>query len=393
MRKNYNLTLYACYIGYISQAITINLLPLLFVVLQKEFDLSLTQIGFMVTYNFAAQILVDLLGAKYAETIGYRVCVVAAQICCALGLAGLGIFPDLFSSSYIGLLTAVTIYAIGAGLIEVLISPMVQALPLPRKEAVMSLLHSFYCWGHAGVVILTTLFFTFFGTAQWRLLTALWAIIPAANVILFLISPICYLTEKGEGMTMGAVLKSKVFWVFALLMICSGASEHAMAQWASFFAETGLQVSKTLGDLLGPCMFAILMGISRWFYGTWGEKIPLKQFMTVSGMLCVASYLGAVLSPIPLLSLICCGLCGLSVGIMWPGVLSMSAEKCPQGGTAMFALLALAGDVGCSAGPSVVSSITELFRGELKAGLLAAVLFPMALVLGIRILKKQGGNP
>lgn len=393
MRKNYSLTLYACYIGYISQAITINLLPLLFVVLQKEFDLSLTQIGFMVTYNFAVQILVDLLGAKYAETIGYRVCVVAAQICCALGLAGLGIFPDLFSSSYIGLLTAVTIYAIGAGLIEVLISPMVQALPLPRKEAVMSLLHSFYCWGHAGVVILTTVFFALFGTEQWRLLTALWAIIPAANVILFLISPICYLTEKGEGMTMGQVLKSKIFWVFALLMICSGASEHAMAQWASFFAETGLQVSKTLGDLLGPCMFAILMGISRWFYGTWGEKIPLKQFMTVSGMLCVASYLGAVLSPIPLLSLICCGLCGLSVGIMWPGVLSMSAEKCPQGGTAMFALLALAGDVGCSAGPSVVSSITELFRGELKAGLLAAVLFPLALVLGIRILKKQGGNP
>lgn len=388
MRKNYRLTLYACYIGYISQAITINLLPLLFVVLQKEFDLTLTQIGFMVTYNFAVQILVDLLGAKYAEAIGYRVCVVAAQICCAVGLAGLGLFPDVFSSSYIGLLTAVTIYAIGAGLIEVLISPMVQALPLPRKEAVMSLLHSFYCWGHAGVVILTTVFFSIFGTAQWRLLTALWAIIPAANVVLFLISPICYLTEKGEGMTMGQVLKSKVFWIFALLMICSGASEHAMGQWSSFFAETGLQVSKTLGDLLGPCMFALLMGLCRWFYGTWGEKIPLKKFMTLSGSLCVASYLLAVLSPIPVLSLICCGLCGLSVGIMWPGVLSLSAEKCPQGGTAMFALLALAGDVGCSAGPSVVSSVTELFQGELKTGLLAAVIFPLVLVLGIRILKK-----
>lgn len=388
MRKNYRLTLYACYIGYISQAITINLLPLLFVVLQKEFDLTLTQIGFMVTYNFAVQILVDLLGAKYAEAIGYRVCVVAAQICCAVGIAGLGLFPDVFSSSYIGLLTAVTIYAIGAGLIEVLISPMVQALPLPRKEAVMSLLHSFYCWGHAGVVILTTVFFSIFGTAQWRLLTALWAIIPAANVVLFLISPICYLTEKGEGMTMGQVLKSKVFWIFALLMICSGASEHAMGQWSSFFAETGLQVSKTLGDLLGPCMFALLMGLCRWFYGTWGEKIPLKKFMTLSGSLCVASYLLAVLAPIPVLSLICCGLCGLSVGIMWPGVLSLSAEKCPQGGTAMFALLALAGDVGCSAGPSVVSSVTELFQGELKTGLLAAVIFPLVLVLGIRILKK-----
>ena len=389
MRKNYQLTLYACYIGYISQAITINLLPLLFVVLQKEFDLTLTQIGFMVTYNFVVQIVVDLLGAKYAETIGYRACVVAAQICCALGLAGLGILPDLFTNSYIGLLTAVTIYAIGAGLIEVLISPMVQALPLPRKEAVMSLLHSFYCWGHAGVVILTTVFFSVFGTQQWRLVTMLWAIIPALNVVLFLISPICYLTEKGEGMTMGQVLKSKIFWIFALLMICSGASEHAMGQWSSFFAETGLQVSKTLGDLLGPCMFALLMGLSRWFYGTWGEKIPLKKFMTISGILCVASYLGAVLFPVPIVSLICCGLCGLSVGIMWPGVLSLSAEKCPQGGTAMFALLALAGDVGCSAGPSVVSTVTEWFGGELKTGLFAAVLFPLILVVGIRILKKQ----
>lgn len=389
MKQNYRLTLYACYIGYISQAIVINLLPLLFVVLQKEFDLSLTQIGFMVTYNFVVQILVDLFGAKYAERIGYRICVVVAQLCCAAGLVGLGLFPDLFGSPYLGLLLAVTIYAIGGGLIEVLISPMVQALPLPRKEAVMSLLHSFYCWGHAGVVILTTLFFSIFGIEQWRLLTKLWAIIPAANMVLFLICPICYLTEKGEGMSMGAVLKSKVFWVFALLMVCSGASEHAMGQWSSFFAETGLQVSKTLGDLLGPCMFAILMGLSRWFYGTWGDKIPLKKFMTISGILGVASYLAAALSPIPILSLICCGLCGLSVGIMWPGVLSLSAEKCPQGGTAMFALLALAGDAGCSAGPFVVSTVTELFGGELKTGLLAAVIFPLVLVIGVRILKKQ----
>lgn len=392
MNLNYRRTLYACYIGYITQAIINNLLPLLFVVLQQEFTLSVTQIGFMVTYNFAVQILVDFLAAKYAERIGYRVCIVAAHIFSAIGLVGLSFLPDILPDPYLGLLASITVYAIGGGLIEVLASPIVQALPLEHKESVMSLLHSFYCWGHAGVVLLTTLFFGLAGTSEWRLLACLWAIVPTANIILFLISPIRVLSEDGQGMSMGALFKSRLFWMFVLLMLCSGASEQAMSQWTSFFAEQGLHVPKTTGDLLGPCMFALLMGLSRWFYGTRGDRIPLQRFILISGVLCMASYLIAVFSPIPILSLIGCGICGLSVGIMWPGVFSLSAEVCPQGGTAMFALLALAGDVGCSTGPSVVSGISNLVGGELKAGLLAAIVFPLLLIIGIRILQRASAS-
>lgn len=396
MKLNYRSTLYACYIGYITQAIINNLLPLLFVVLRQEFALSVPQIGFMVTYNFAVQILVDFLAAKYAEKIGCRNCMVTAHIFCAAGLVGLGFLPDALAEPYLGLMLCITVYAIGGGLIEVLVSPIVQALPLERKEAVMSLLHSFYCWGHAGVVLLTTLFFALAGTAAWRLLACLWAIVPAANVLLFLVTPIPCLSEGGESMSMGSLFRSRLFWLFVLLMLCSGASEQAMSQWSSFFAEEGLHVSKTVGDLLGPCMFALLMGLSRWFYGTRGDGIPLRSFIVASGALCVVSYLIAVFSPVPVLSLIGCGVCGLSVGIMWPGVFSLSAETCPQGGTAMFALLALAGDVGCSSGPSVVSGISALFGGELKAGLLAAIVFPLLLIAGIRSLQRQsapGGPP
>lgn len=389
MKLGYRHTLYACYIGYISQAITINLLPLLFVVLQREFDLTVTQIGFMISYNFVVQIAVDLFGAKYAERIGYRVCAVAAHICCAAGLVSLRFLPDLLPVPYLGLLGAVTIYAIGGGLIEVLISPIVQALPLDRKEAVMSLLHSFYSWGYAGVVLLTTVFFALAGTENWRTLVCLWAIIPAANTVLFLFAPIHPLCAEGGGMSMKALFRSKLFWLLALMMLCSGASEHGMCQWASYFAEKGLHVSKSLGDLLGPCLFAVLMALSRVFYGTWGDKIPLQKFITFSGVLCLVSYLIAVVSPLPLLSLIGCGICGLSVGIMWPGMLSVSAEKCPQGGTAMFALLALAGDLGCSSGPFLVSGVADIFGGELKAGLLAAIVFPLVLVIGIRLLRKK----
>lgn len=392
MNLNYRRTLYACYIGYITQAIINNLLPLLFVVLQQEFTLSVTQIGFMVTYNFAVQILVDFLAAKYAERIGYRACIVTAHIFSATGLVGLSFLPDILPDPYLGLLVSITIYAIGGGLIEVLVSPIVQALPLEHKESVMSLLHSFYCWGHAGVVLLTTLFFGLAGTSEWRLLTCLWAIVPTANIILFLTSPIRVLSEDGQGMSMGALFKSRLFWLFVLLMLCSGASEQAMSQWTSFFAEQGLHVPKTTGDLLGPCMFALLMGLSRWFYGTRGDRIPLQRFILISGVLCMASYLIAVFSPIPILSLIGCGICGLSVGIMWPGVFSLSAEVCPQGGTAMFALLALAGDVGCSTGPSVVSGISNLVGGELKAGLLAAIVFPLLLIIGIRILQRASAS-
>ena len=388
MNKAYYRTLYASYIGYITQAIVNNLAPLLFVVFQKEFDLTVTQIGFLVTFNFTVQILTDLIAAKYAEKWGYKPSIIAAHIFAVVGLVGLGLFPGLFGNAYIGLLAAIAVYAVGGGLIEVLVSPIVEALPMDGKSAAMSLLHSFYCWGHTAVVLLSTAFFVLCGTENWRMLTILWAVVPFLNIFLFASAPIKVLVEEGESLPMKKLLSLKLFWILFLLMVCSGASEQAMSQWSSYFAETGLQVSKTLGDLLGPCLFAVLMGLSRVFYGIKGNEIPLKKFISVSGVVCILSYLLAVFAPVPLLSLVGCAVCGLSVGIMWPGCFSLAAEHCPQGGTAMFALLALAGDIGCGGGPSVVGLVSDAFGGELKAGLLAAIAFPILLIWGIRALRK-----
>lgn len=382
-------TLFACYFGYITQAIINSLLPLLFVTLQHQFRLSVSQIGFMVSYNFIMQILVDLFAAKYADRIGYRRCMIWAHITAAVGIAGLGFFPFVLPDPYIGLLVCVTISAMGGGLIEALVGPIVQALPLERKESAIGILHSFYCWGHAGVVIFTTLFFQLAGTENWRLLCALWAVIPAANLILCGVCPMYQLDDEGETLPFRHIFKMKYFWLFVLLMLCAGAAEHAMVQWSSFFAEESLHITKAVGDLLGPCMFAILMGISRAVYGAFGDRLPLQKLLVITGFGCVSSYLLAVFSPIPILSLVGCGICGLTVGLMWPGSFNLCAKYCPNGGTAMFALLAVAGDLGCSAGPSVVSSAAALFDGQIKAGLLAATVFPMLLVMGVLSLKES----
>lgn len=388
MTAEYRRTLCACYLGATSQAVICNLAPLLFVIFQQQYGLNLAQLGFLVSYNFGLQILVDFLAGRYAGRIGYKICVMAAHVFGAVGILGLGVFPELLGNPYVGLLVAVTVYATGAGLIEVLMSPIVQALPLDGKSAAMSLMHSFYCWGSVLVVLLSTLFFQVLGRENWKLLTLLWAVVPAANVVLFACSPVRVFGDDGETMPIRKLFSMKLFWVFAVLMLCSGASELAMSQWASFFAETGLKVSKSMGDLLGPCLFAVLMGTSRLIYGIWGERIPLKPFISFCGILCVGSYLLAVFAPHPVLSLLGCGICGLSVGIMWPGTLSLAAEYCPAGGTALFAMLAMMGDVGCSAGPSVVGLVSGAFGDELKAGLLAAMAFPLILVLGIQGLKK-----
>lgn len=389
MEAKYKRTLYASYIGYITQAIVNNLAPLLFVIFQNEFSISVSQIAFLVTFNFSVQILTDFLSARFVDRIGYKPCVIAAHIFSTIGLVGLSLLPGILPNPYAGLLISIAIYAVGGGLLEVLVSPIVEALPTDGKSAHMSLLHSFYCWGHAMVVILSTLFFRFAGTDAWRYLPVIWAAVPAMNTVLFACSPVLTYGKQEEDSKNTKLGKLKVFWLFVLLMICSGASEQAMSQWSSYFAETGLRVSKSMGDLLGPCLFAILMGSSRWFYGMKGEKLPLEKFITLSSVLCVVSYLITVFSPIPLISLIGCGLCGLSVGIMWPGVFSLSVRYCPQGGTAMFALLALAGDVGCGGGPTVVGVISQLFGGQIKAGMFAAICFPILLIIGIRMLKKD----
>lgn len=390
--KNYKATIYACYTGYITQAIINNLPPLLFLTFQREFDISVEKIGLLITFNFGVQLIVDLLSARYVDKIGYRASVVWAHVMAVIGLVGLGVFPAVFPNPFFGLVLAMMLNAIGGGLIEVMISPIVEAVPTKEKDKAMSLLHSFYCFGHVGVVILSTAAFQIFGISQWKLVPMIWAIIPFVNLFAFLKVPINTLVEEGEQVPVRKLISMKMFWVFVLLMLCAGASEQAMSQWASYFAESSLQVSKTMGDLLGPCAFALLMGAARAFYGKCGSKIHLERFILCSSLLCICSYLLAVFSPFPILSLLGCALCGLSVGIMWPGSFSIAAKECPQGGIAMFAFLALAGDAGCMSGPDVVSIVSgNLPQYGLKAGLLAAIVFPigMAVVMAVKCVRRR----
>jgi fucose permease len=388
IRTNYNHTIYASYLGYITQAIVNNFAPLLFLTFQNMFHISLEKISLLVTVNFGVQLLTDMLAVKYVDKIGYRISAVFAHIMSAVGLIGLAVFPYIFPSEYIGLIIAVVCYAIGGGLIEVLISPIVEACPTERKEAAMSLLHSFYCWGQVFVVVFSTLFFSVTGIKNWRVLACIWALIPLINSFYFSKVPIAVLVDEAEKMPLFEMFKNKLFWLFIILMICSGASEHSMSQWASAFAESGLKVSKTIGDLAGPCLFATFMGISRVFYSKYSEKISLHRFMVGSGVLCITGYLLASLSSNPAVGFIGVGIIGLSVGILWPGTFSIAAKGIPRGGTAMFALLALAGDLGCSAGPTVVGMVSGAYNDDLRKGILYAILFPFLLLVGLSLYKK-----
>lgn len=394
MKKNYTYTIYACYIGYIVQAIINNLAPLLFLTFNRSFGISMERIGLLITINFGTQIVVDFAAAKYVDRIGYRVSIVAAHVLSAIGLISLGVLPLHMGDPYAGLIIAMVCNAIGGGLIEVLISPIVEAAPSSSaKEAAMSLLHSFYCWGHVGVVVLSTVGFQILGMERWYYLPVLWSIVPIVNVLLFLQVPIRVLVSEDEKIPAGKLLSQGTFWLFFALMLCAGASEQGMSQWASLFAEEGLGQSKMVGDLLGPCFFAVLMGCSRVYYGKFGERIDLRKFMAGSSVLCIISYLLAVLMKNPLLALLGCGLCGLSVGIMWPGTFSLAAKGCPQGGTFMFGLLALAGDMGCAGGPAVVSLVSGFLpEYGIKAGLAAAIVFPCVMLILLKVKTRQAGS-
>lgn len=389
MDNQYNKTITACFTGYIVQAAVNNFTPLLFLFFQRNYDILLSQITLLVTFNFGIQLLVDLLSVGFVDKIGYRISMVAAHVLAAAGLILLTVLPEMLPSPFAGILIAVMIYAVGGGLLEVLVSPVVEACPLDNKEKAMSMLHSFYCWGHAGVVLISTLFFYTAGIENWKILTVIWALIPIANAFAFTKVPIAPLMEEGEtGLRLKELFKIKVFWVLLIMMICAGASEQAVSQWASTFAEKGLGISKTAGDLAGPMAFAVLMGTSRLFYGKYGDRIHLEKFMIYSSCLCILSYLGISLLPVPLLSLAACAVCGMSVGIMWPGTFSKASAALPRGGTAMFAFLALGGDVGCSGGPTVVGMVSGVLGDDLKKGILAAVLFPLILLIGIILCRK-----
>ena len=387
--RNYRRTLLACYLAFITQAICANFAPLLFLKFHTDYTISLGQIALIPTAFFLTQLLVDVFCARFVDSIGYRRSVILSEVASGLGLAGLAFLPDLFADPFIGVMICVVIYAVGSGLIEVLASPIVEACPFEHKDAVMSLLHSFYCWGSVGVILLSTLFFAVFGIENWKWLACIWALVPLYNIYNFATCPIKRLTEEGQGMKIRELFRLPLFWLAILLMVCAGASELAMAQWASAFTEAALGFSKAAGDLAGPCLFAVTMGICRVIYGKFGPKMNLTKFMIGSGALCLVCYLLAGLSKNPVLSLAGCIFCGFSVGIMWPGTISIASPRIPRGGTALFALLAMAGDLGGAFGPSLVGAVTQQAGDNLQSGMLVGSVFPLILIIALILLSRK----
>ncbi len=386
----YNSTIKACFVAYIIQAIVNNFVSLLFVIYQRDYSMPLSQITLLITVNFSLQLIIDSLSAVFIDKIGYRASILIAHGSTLLGLILLSVLPNILPSPFIGLLIAISIYAVGGGLVEVLISPIVEACPTDNKESVMSLLHSFYNWGSAGVIVFTTLFLNIFGQESWRILACLWALIPLINGIVFTKVPIAPLIEDEKGgMKIHELLKNKLFWIFAFMMLASGASEHACGQWASTICEKSLNISKTLGDLLGPAIFAFLQGTARLTYAKKGGKKRLDHLMLLSAIFAVSAYLILVFSSNPIISLLAMASIGFGVGIMWPGTFSLSSENLPRGGTAMFAFLALFGDMGCSLGPTVTGFVASLFNDNLKIGIAGSLIFPLLMVILLLVLIRR----
>ena len=388
MKKKYKKTLLACYLGFITQAIAANFAPLLFITFYRTYNISFGQLALIPTCFYITQIIVDFACTKFVDKIGYRISIIVSEITSAIGLIGLAFLPDIVSSPFIGIIICTIIYAIGSGLIEVLCSPIIEACPFENKEGMMSLLHSFYCWGSVGVILGSTIFFAIFGLEHWRILSCIWALIPLYNVYNFLTCPIEPIIEDGKGMTIRELFKTNIFWLLIILMICAGSSEAVIAQWSSAFAESSLNISKSIGDLAGPCGFAFFMGLSRVLYVKLNRKVDLTVFMAFSGLMCFCCYLLAGLANIPILGLIGCMLCGFSVGIMWPGSISISSSILPKGGTTMFAFLALAGDLGGSIGPAIVGNVSQIMGENLQAGILSGIGFPLILAVSALVIRK-----
>lgn len=387
IRNNYKHTLVAGYISFITQAIVNNFTPLLFITFQNDWSVSLSQLATLSTYNFIVQLITDLVAAKYADRVGVKKCIVFAHISAFLGLSGLGIFPYLLKNPYHGLFIAITLYAIGGGLIEVLASPIIENCPTENKNSHMSLLHSFYCWGQVLAVVGSTAFFYFFGIENWRIMAFIWALIPAFNAVYFSLVPIVTVPKEEKSIQKTSDLfKSKIFYILMVMMLCAGASELAIAQWASAFAEESLGISKAAGDIAGPCFFAVLMGIARVVYSKFSEKLNLEKYILFCAALCLAGYLTVAFAPTAVLSLIGCGICGFAVGIMWPGTYSLAAKNWHNPTTALFALFALAGDSGCSSGPLLVGTVSEYFGNNLKTGFLACSIFPFIMMIAVSAL-------
>lgn len=402
--QNFKSTVFACYRGYITQGIVNNLSPLFFVLFQNKFGISYSLISALILCNFVTQVITDMLSVKYVDRIGYRKSAVIAHALAFLGLVMQGTLPNVLPAPYVGLVLATIVNGVGGGLIEVIISPIVDSCPGDAKASAMSLLHSFYCWGQVGVVLITTLLLRLIGEDLWFILPILWSLLPLYNLFRFLKVPLMPTVPEEEKTSLKTLFTSKIFLVALLLMLCAGASELAMSQWSSLFAERALSVTKVIGDLLGPCLFAVFMGIGRTIYGVWGEKIHLTGAMVFCAALCILCYLGTALFENPWLSLLSCALCGFSVSLMWPGTFSLTSAAYPKGGTAMFGILAVLGDVGCSVGPALMGAVSGAVSGNaniaasfpnltadqlgLKSGMLFSAVFPAFILIGVLLLTR-----
>lgn len=388
MNKNaFKSTLHACYLGYITQALIVNLPPLLFVVFRDKFGLSYTMLGSIVLLIFVTQLIVDALAIKFVDKIGQRMSAMIAHAFASVGMVALAFLPRVMPLPFMGIVISSILFSIGGGLIEVLVSPIVESLPGDAKASSMSLLHSFYSWGQVLVILVSTVTLLFVGQDLWYYLPLLWSVLPLFTLFKFAKVPLMPPEEAHNQTPLRTLFKSKVFLMALLLMVCSGASELSMAQWASLFAEKGLGISKTLGDLLGPCLFAVMMGTVRTWYGIKGQTININNVLIACSALCIVSFVITAIVPIPAISLLGCALCGLSVSLMWPGMLSMTAAGYPSGGVAMFAILAIGGDLGCSIGPQLTGIIAD--KSSLNMGLLASIIFPAIMLIGLAALKQM----
>lgn len=385
---NYTPTKISAYVGYFVQAIVNNFLPILFVAFQDIYGIGYEKLGRLIVFNFITQMVTDILSPKIISLLGYRKTAVMCQLIAALGLTLAAVLPNVLPNAYIGIVLAVIVYAFASGLMEVIISPMIEMLPTSNKSGNMSLLHSFYCWGQAITTVGTTLLLSAFGYRGWTYIPLIWAIVPFINAFSFIRVPIVEPQPERKSDSFRVLFSDRRFRVFMLIMLCAGASEIAMAEWASVFAQNALGVSQIAGDLAGPCAFSLFMGLGRLLYAAFSEKISYRSTVIVLGLCCAVCYYIAAFASIPIFALAACALCGFTVSILWPGTISAGAVAFPRGDAVMFSVFAMCGDIGCCIGPWLLGVVAEHFT--LNIGFAVSSFFPLLMVaLAIFFIKEQ----
>ena len=403
--QSYKSTIAACYIGSFVQAIIVNTTPILFIPLREQFGLTFQQMGLLVLINFISQVGCDILFSNAIDKYGFRRFVVAAHGLAVVGLVLFAASPLLFDRPFAGFVTATIIFSGSGGLLELLLSPIVNAIPTDEKAGAMSVLHSFYSWGQAAVILLTTVLLFVFGRAWWQWIILIWTLVPLFNFFFLMRVPFAPNVPEEQRQGMDKILLKPFFIAALATILCGAAAELCISQWASAYLEEAMRLPKVVGDVGGVCLFAVMMGVGRLFYGMYGKKINVSLMMLIGTVGAAACYITVALSGTAVLSLLACGLCGLCVSLLWPGTLVVASEHYPLAGAWMFAILA-AGDIGASAGPWLMGVVAEqahrlpflsglLTQGMspdqlgLRAAMLVSALFPIIAFFCLRWMRKR----